>query len=63
MSYSDYATSGSLYLFFPASTPCAKCVRRSVRYDGNFSVDDFDHLTIEQRKLETVCNAILERIP
>jgi hypothetical protein len=41
------ATSGSLYLFSPHSIKCADYVRRGVRYDGNFSADDFDRLTIE----------------
>jgi hypothetical protein len=63
MLYSGYATSGSLCVFSDSSTRCAECVRRGVRYDGNFSVDDFDRLTAEQRKLEAVREALLNRIP
>jgi hypothetical protein len=47
MSYSAYAISGSLYLFSPYSIKCADCVHRDVRYDGNFSADNFDRLTVE----------------
>jgi hypothetical protein len=52
MPYSPYAASGSLYYFSEASTKCSECVRRSVRCDGNFSIDDFDRLHAEQEKLE-----------
>jgi hypothetical protein len=54
MPCSGCATSGSLCVFSDSSTRCAECVRRSVRYDGNFSVNDFDRLSAEQRKLEVV---------
>jgi hypothetical protein len=47
MSYSSYVTSRSLYVFSDSSTRCAKCVRRGVYYDSNFSIDDFDRLTAE----------------
>jgi hypothetical protein len=47
MLYSLCATSGSLYLSSTASVKCFKCVRYSVRYDGNFSGDDFDYLIAE----------------
>jgi hypothetical protein len=45
ISCSAYETSGSLYVFSAASVKCAKCVRRGVCYDGNFSSDDFDRLS------------------
>jgi hypothetical protein len=48
MSYSGYMISGSLCVFSDSLTRCAECVRRGVRCDGNFSVDDFDCLTVEQ---------------
>jgi hypothetical protein len=54
MLYSRYTTSESLCVFSASLIRCSGCVRRGVRYDGNFSVDDFDRLTIEQRKLEAV---------
>jgi hypothetical protein len=63
MLYSGYMTSGSLYIFSDSLTRCAECVRRGVRYDGNFSVDDFDRLTAKQRKLEAVRDTILKRVP
>jgi hypothetical protein len=63
ISYSSYAISGSLYVFSDSLTRCSECVRRGVRYDGNFSIDDFDRLTTKQRKLEAVQDAILERVP
>jgi hypothetical protein len=47
MPYSSCATFRSLYLFSPYSIKCANCVRRDVRCDGNFSVDDFDHLIMK----------------
>jgi Txe/YoeB family toxin of Txe-Axe toxin-antitoxin module len=37
-------------------------VRRGVRCDSNFSIDDFNRLTAEQRKLEAVWEAFLDRI-
>jgi hypothetical protein len=52
MLYSACTTSRSLCLFSPHSIKCADYVRCSVYCDGNFSADDFDHLTIEQKKLE-----------
>jgi heterodisulfide reductase subunit C len=63
MLYSGCATSRSLCVFSDSLTRCAECVRCSVRCDGNFSIDDFDRLTIKQRKLKAVRDAILERIP
>jgi hypothetical protein len=54
--------SGSLYVFSDSLTRFVECVRRGVRYDGNFSIDDFDRLTTEQRKLEAVRDAILKRV-
>jgi hypothetical protein len=63
MPCSAYAISGSLCLFSPHSIKCADCVRRGVRCDGNFSADDFDRLTAEQKKLEVARDAILERLP
>jgi hypothetical protein len=45
--YSGYVASGSLCVFSDSLTRCAECVRRGVRYNGNFSVDDFDRLTVE----------------
>ena len=62
MPCSGCATSGSLCIFSLSSTRCAECVRRGVRCDGNFSAEDFDRLTAEQRKLEAVRDAILERV-
>jgi hypothetical protein len=62
MLYSGCVTSGLLYVFSDSSTWCAECVRRGVRYDGNFSIDDFNHLITEQRKLEAVREALLDRI-
>jgi hypothetical protein len=50
--YSPYAASRSLYYFSKASIKCLKCVRRGVRYNGNFSTDDFDRLHAKQEKLE-----------
>jgi hypothetical protein len=47
ISCSSCTTSGSLYVFSDSLTRCAECVRRGVRCDGNFSVDDFDRLTTE----------------
>jgi hypothetical protein len=46
------AISRSLCLFSLHSIKCADCVHRGVRCDSNFSTDDFDHLTTEQKKLE-----------
>jgi hypothetical protein len=63
MLYSGYTTSGSLYVFSDSSSRCAECVRRGVRYDDNFSIDDFDRLTAKQRKLEVVREVLLDRIP
>jgi hypothetical protein len=60
--YSGCTTSGLLYVFSDSLSRCAECVRRGVRCDGNFSVDDFDHLTVKQRKLEAVREALLDRI-
>jgi hypothetical protein len=60
MPYSGYTISGSLCVFSDSSIRCAKCVRRGVRCDGNFSIDDFDRLTAEQRKLEAVWEALLD---
>ena len=57
------AISGSLYHFSPHSIKCADCVRRGIRCDRNFSADDFDRLTREQKKLEVARDAILERLP
>jgi hypothetical protein len=63
MPCSACATSRSLYLFSPHSVKCVDCVRYNVYYNSNFSADDFNHLTIEQRKLELAQDAILERLP
>jgi hypothetical protein len=63
MPCSGCVTFGSLCVFSDSLTRCAECVRRSVRCDGNFSVDNFDRLTAEQRKLEVVREALLDRIP
>jgi hypothetical protein len=52
--YSGYATSGSLYVFSDSLTRCVECVRYSVRYDSNFSADDSNRLTAEQRKLKAI---------
>jgi hypothetical protein len=60
MPYSPCATSGSLYYFSEASTKCSKCVRCSVRYDGNFSADDFDRLHAKQGKLKRARQDALE---
>jgi hypothetical protein len=49
---SAYMISGSLCLFSPHSIKCSDYVRRNVRYNDNFSADDFDCLTAEQKKLE-----------
>jgi hypothetical protein len=62
MPCSECTALGSLYVFSASLTRCAECVRCSVRYDDNFSVDDFDRLTAEQRKLEAVRDVILERV-
>jgi hypothetical protein len=62
MLYSSYTASGSLYLFSDSLTRYTECVRRDVRYDGNFSADDSDRLTVKQRKLEAVREALLNRI-
>jgi hypothetical protein len=42
---SAYVILGSLCLFSPHSIKCANYVRHNVHYDGNFSADDFNHLT------------------
>jgi hypothetical protein len=52
MPYSACATSRSLYLFSLYSIKYADCVHYNVCYNGNFLADDFDYLTIEQKKLE-----------
>jgi hypothetical protein len=62
MPCSACAISRSLYQFSPHSTKCADCVRRDIHYDGNFSADDFDRLTVKQKKLEVARDAILERL-
>jgi Zn ribbon nucleic-acid-binding protein len=41
------AISGSLCRFSPHSIKCADCVRCGVCCDGNFSAEEFDHLTVE----------------
>jgi hypothetical protein len=46
--YSLYPTFRSLYVFSSTSIKCAKCVRRGVRCNGNFSSKDFDRLSAEQ---------------
>jgi hypothetical protein len=46
--YFGYIISGSLCVFSDSLTRCAKCVRRDIRYDNNFSADDFNRLTAEQ---------------
>jgi hypothetical protein len=61
MPYSPCAASGSLYYFSEASTKCSECVHRGVRYDRNFSADDFDRLHVEQRKLERARQDVFER--
>jgi phage FluMu protein gp41 len=61
MPCSPCAASGSLCYFSEASTKCLECVRRGVRYDGNFSTDDFDRLHAEQDKLERARQDALER--
>jgi hypothetical protein len=58
-----YAISGSLCRFSLYSTKCADYVRYGIRCDGNFSADDFDHLTMEQKKLEVAQDAIFKRLP
>ena len=63
MPCSACAISGSLCRFSPHSTKCADCVRRGIRCDRNFSADDFDRLTAEQKKLEVARDAILECLP
>jgi hypothetical protein len=60
MLYSGYTISVSLCVFSDSLIRCAKCVRRGVRCDGNFSINDFDRLTAEQRKLEAVWEALLD---
>jgi hypothetical protein len=60
--YSIYMTSGSLYIFSDSLIRYAECVRRGVRCDGNFSIDDFNRLTVKQRKLEAVHDIIFERV-
>jgi hypothetical protein len=57
------AISRSLCRFSPHSIKCADCVRRGIRYNSNFSADDFDRLTAEQKKLEVAQDAILKRLP
>jgi hypothetical protein len=52
MSCLAYVISRSLCRFSPHFTKCANCVRHGIRYDGNFLADDFDRLTVEQKKLE-----------
>jgi hypothetical protein len=47
MPYSGCATSRSLCIFSDSSTQYAEYVRRGIRYDGNFLVDDFDRLIAE----------------
>jgi hypothetical protein len=47
MLYSPCAASRSLYYFSKASTKCSECVRRGVRYNKNFSANDFDYLYVE----------------
>jgi hypothetical protein len=49
---SPCAAFGSLCYFSEASMKCSECIRRGVRYDGNFSTNDFDRLHAEQEKLE-----------
>jgi hypothetical protein len=43
--YSGYITFRLLCIFSDSLTRCAECVRRGVRCDDNFSIDDFDRLT------------------
>jgi hypothetical protein len=62
MLYSGYTTFGSLYIFSASLTRCAEYVCYDVCCNDNFSIDDFNHLTVKQRKLETVRDAILKRI-
>jgi hypothetical protein len=62
MSCSAYTISRSLCLFSPHSVKCADCVQHRICYNSNFLTDNFDHLTIEQRKLEVACNTILKRL-
>jgi hypothetical protein len=52
MPCSAYATSRSLCLFSLHFIKCADYVHYDVRYNSNFSADDFDRLTMEQKKLK-----------
>jgi hypothetical protein len=44
---STYAILESLYRFSPHSIKRADYIRRGIRYNSNFSADDFNHLNIE----------------
>jgi hypothetical protein len=48
MSCSFYVASRMLCLFSAHFLRCAKYVCKRVYYDGNFSIKDFDYLTIKR---------------
>jgi Zn ribbon nucleic-acid-binding protein len=62
MPCSACTTSRSLCLFSLYSLKCVDCVHCSVHCDSNFLVDDFNYLTIEQKKLKVAWDAILKRL-
>jgi phage FluMu protein gp41 len=62
MPCSSCIVSQTLCLFSAHSTKCAKCVRKGVCCDGNFSVKDFDRLSAERLRLEQERQAALDRV-
>jgi hypothetical protein len=52
ISYTLCTQARTLYVFFRDSSKYAKCIYKSVTYDGNFSKVDFDKLLKEKDYLE-----------
>jgi hypothetical protein len=59
---SAYVISRSLYLFSLHFIKCADYVHYRVYCDSNFLANDFNHLTVEQKKLKLAWDAILKRL-
>jgi hypothetical protein len=62
MLYTACTTSRLLCLFSLHSIKCANYVCYDICYNGNFSADDFNRLTTEQKKLKMAHDVILKRL-
>jgi hypothetical protein len=62
MLYTTYITSRLLCLFSLHSIKCANYVCYGIYYDGNFLADDFNRLTVKQKKLKGARDVILKHL-